>query len=111
MIGVAGATGGLGGRIARALAERGVEQRLIVRDPARAPELPGASVVRGGDYGDGDAMRAALEGVDVLFLPSAAEHPERVSLHRSAVDAAVAAGVGRLVYTSFLAAADDLRAR
>ena len=107
MIGVAGATGGLGGRIARALAERGVEQRLIVRDPARAPELPGAEVVRGGDYGDGEAMRRAMDGLEALFLPSAAEHPDRVSLHRSAVDAAAAAGVGRLVYTSFLGAAPD----
>jgi uncharacterized protein YbjT (DUF2867 family) len=52
-------------------------------------------------------MRTALDGVDVLFLPSAAEHPDRVSLHRSAVDAAAAAGVGRVVYTSFLAAAPD----
>jgi uncharacterized protein YbjT (DUF2867 family) len=107
VIGVAGATGGLGGRIATALADRGVAQRLIVRDPSRAPELPGAELVRGGDYGDGEAMRRALEGVDVLFLPSAAEDPDRVSLHRSAVDAAAAAGVQRLVYTSFLAAAPD----
>jgi NAD(P)H dehydrogenase (quinone) len=108
MIGVAGATGGLGSRIAAGLAERGVEQRLIVRDPARAPSLAGAEVVRGGDYGDGEAMRRAFDGVDVLFLPSAAEHPDRVaSLHRPAVEAAVAAGVGRVVYTSFLAAAPD----
>ena len=107
MIGVAGATGGLGGRIAAALAERGVEQRLIVRDPARAPQLAGAEVVQGGDYGDGEAMRRAFDGVETLFLPSAAEHPDRVSLHRTVVDAAVAAGVGRLVYTSFLAAAPD----
>ena len=107
MIGVAGATGGLGGRIASRLAERGVEQRLIARDPARAPSLPGADVVRGGDYDDGEAMRRAFDGVDVLFLPSAAEHPDRVSLHRAAVDAAAAAGVGRLVYTSFVGAAPD----
>ena len=59
------------------------------------------------DYGDTDAMRRALEGVDTLFLVSASEHPDRMSLHRSAVDAAAAAGVGRVVYTSFLAAAPD----
>ncbi len=107
MIGVAGATGGLGGRIARRLADRGIEQRLVVRDPARAPELPGAEAVRGGEYSDGEAMRQALEGVDVLFLPSAGEHPDRVSVHRSAVDAAAAAGVERVVYSSFLGAAPD----
>jgi len=107
VIGVAGATGGLGGRIAARLAERGVEQRLIVRDPARAPSHPGAEVVQGGDYSDGEAMRRAVDGLDVLFLPSAGEHPDRVSVHRSAVDAVAAAGVGRLVYTSFVGAAPD----
>jgi NAD(P)H dehydrogenase (quinone) len=108
MIGVAGATGGLGSRVAAGLAERGVEQRLIVRDPARAPSHPGAEVVQAADYGDGEAMRRALDGVDVLFLPSAGEHPDRVSsLHRPAIEAAAAAGVGRVVYTSFLGAAPD----
>jgi NAD(P)H dehydrogenase (quinone) len=108
MIGVAGATGGLGSRIAAGLAERGVEQRLIVRDPARAPSLPGAEVVQAAGYDDGEAMRRAFDGVDVLFLPSAGEHPDRVNaLHRPAVEAAVAAGVERLVYTSFLGAAPD----
>jgi NAD(P)H dehydrogenase (quinone) len=108
MIGVAGATGGLGSRVAAGLAERGVEQRLIVRDPSRAPSLPGAEVVQAAGYDDSGAMRRAFDGVDVLFLPSAAEHPDRVNaLHRPAVEAAVAAGVERLVYTSFLGAAPD----
>jgi NAD(P)H dehydrogenase (quinone) len=107
MIGVTGATGHLGGRVARHLAERGIEQRLIVRDASRAPSLPGAEVAEASNYGDGDAMRRALEGVDTLFLVSAGEHPDRVSLHRSAVDAAAAAGVERVVYTSFLGAAPD----
>jgi len=108
MIGVAGATGGLGSRVAAGLAERGVEQRLIVRDPARAPSLAGAEVMQAAGYDDSEAMRRAFDGVDVLFLPSAGEHPDRVgSLHRPAIEAAVAAGVGRVVYTSFLGAAPD----
>jgi len=107
VIAVTGSTGGLGGRVARQLAERGVEQRLVVRDAARAPTLPFAEVAEAPDYGDTDAMRRALEGVEVLLLVSASEHPDRVTLHRSAVDAAAAAGVGRVVYTSFLAAAPD----
>ena len=45
LIAVTGATGGLGGRVARRLAGRGVAQRLVVRDAARAPELEGAEVV------------------------------------------------------------------
>jgi NAD(P)H dehydrogenase (quinone) len=103
---VTGATGGLGGRVARRLADRGVAQRLVVRDPAGAPELPGAEVVRAA-YGDGEAMRRALDGVDTLLLVSASEDVDRMRLHTGAVDAAVAAGVRRIVYTSFLACAPD----
>ena len=103
---VTGVTGGLGGRVARRLADRGVAQRLVVRDPSRAPQLPGAEVVRA-HYGDGEAMRRALDGVDTLFLVSASEAFDRVRLHTGAVDAALAAGVQRIVYTSFLASSAD----
>ena len=58
---ITGSTGQLGGRVARRLADAGVPQRLLVRDPARAPQLPGATAVRA-SYGDADAVRAALEG-------------------------------------------------
>jgi uncharacterized protein YbjT (DUF2867 family) len=107
LIAVTGASGELGGRVARRLADRGVEQRLVVRDRTRAPELAGAEVAVAPDYADAEAMRAAFEGVDTVYLVSAGEHPDRVSLHLSAVDAAVAAGVGRIVYVSFLAAAPE----
>jgi NAD(P)H dehydrogenase (quinone) len=40
LIAVTGATGVVGGRVARRLADLGVAQRLVVRDPARAPDLP-----------------------------------------------------------------------
>jgi NAD(P)H dehydrogenase (quinone) len=103
---VTGATGGIGGRVARRLAGRGVAQRLVVRDPSRAPALPGAEVV-GAAYEDGEAMRRALDGVDTLLLVSASEAADRVRRHATAVDAAVAAGVGRIVYLSFLACAPD----
>jgi len=52
-------------------------------------------------------MRRALDGVATLLLVSASEDRERVKLHTSAVDAAVAAGVERVVYTSFYGAAPD----
>jgi uncharacterized protein YbjT (DUF2867 family) len=52
-------------------------------------------------------MRAALEGARTLFLIPAAETPDRVRQHRTAVDAAVAAGVRRIVYLSFFGAAPD----
>jgi uncharacterized protein YbjT (DUF2867 family) len=107
MIAVTGASGALGGRVAAGLAELGVSQRLAVRDPSRAPALPGAEVVGGASYADGDAMRRAFEGADTVFFVSAGEDRNRVDLHRGVVDAAVAAGVERIVYTSFFAAAPD----
>ena len=106
-IAVTGATGGLGGRVARLLAERGVPQRLLVREVSRAPDLPGARVMQFGGYDDADGLRRALDGVGTLFLVSAAEDPDRVRLHTTAVDAAVEAGVERIVYTSFVGAAPD----
>lgn len=102
MIGVTGSTGQLGSRIARLLADSGVPQRLIVRDPGRAPSLPGAEVAQAA-YGE-QAFADALAGVDTLMLLSATESADRVSLHKATVDAAVAAGVRRIVYTSFLGA-------
>jgi NAD(P)H dehydrogenase (quinone) len=106
LVAVTGATGGLGGRVARRLAGRGVAQRLVVRDAARAPELDRAEVAEA-SYGDSEAMRRALDGVATLLLVSASEDRERVKLHTTAVEAAVAAGVGRVVYTSFFGAARD----
>jgi NAD(P)H dehydrogenase (quinone) len=103
---VTGATGGLGGRVARRLADRGVAQRLVVRDPARAPKLPGAEVAQAA-YGDGESVRRALDGTDTLLLVSGSEAFDRVRLHSDTVDAAVAAGVQRIVYTSFLACSPD----
>jgi len=105
-IAVTGATGQLGGRVARRLAARGTAQHLLVRDPARAPDLPGATVGRAG-FTDSDALRYALDGVPVVFMVSATESRDRVEQHRAFVDAAAAAGVGHLVYVSFAGAAPD----
>jgi uncharacterized protein YbjT (DUF2867 family) len=103
---VTGATGRLGRRVAERLSAAGVPQRLVVRDPDRAPSLAGAEAVRA-EYADGAAARRALEGVTTLFMVSGAEEPGRVETHRTFIDAAVAAGVTHLVYTSFFGAAPD----
>ena len=105
MIAVTGATGFVGGRVARLLEERGEQVRLVVRDPARAPAGFEARAASG--YGAREEMRAALEGADTLFLVPAEESPDRVDQHRTAVDAAIAAGAGRIVYLSFVGAAAD----
>jgi NAD(P)H dehydrogenase (quinone) len=107
VIALTGVTGQVGGRVARLLAERGVPLRLIVRDASRAPQLPGAEVAVASDYGATNEMKRAIEGADTLFLVSGRESPSRIEQHFSAVDAALAAGVERIVYQSFLGASPD----
>lgn len=107
LIAVTGATGAVGGRVAARLAEAGVRQRLVVRDARRAPRLAGAGVRGVPDYADFEGMRDALAGAATLLLVPAAEHPHRVAQHKSAVDAAVAAGVARIVSLSLVSAAPD----
>jgi NAD(P)H dehydrogenase (quinone) len=101
-----GATGYVGGRVAARLAEAGVDQRLIVRDRGRAPELAGAEAAEA-SYADPEALREALAGARIFFMVSAAEDPDRLRQHKEAVDAAVDAGVERIMYLSFLGAAPD----
>jgi NAD(P)H dehydrogenase (quinone) len=107
VIAVCGATGELGGRVATRLSERGARIRMIVRDPARAPSLDGAEVAIAAGYHDGDEMTAALRGADSVLLVSGRESPNRLDEHRTAIDAAVRAGVERVVYTSFANASPD----
>lgn len=106
VLAVTGVTGGVGGMTARDLADRGLRQRLLVRTPANAPQLPGASV-HAFSYADLAACRGALTGVDVVFMVSASESAERLAQHRTFVDAARQVGVKHIVYTSFLAAQPD----
>jgi NAD(P)H dehydrogenase (quinone) len=107
LIAVTGSTGEMGRRVAERLAARDVPMRLIVRDAARAPDIRGAEVAEASDYGATDEMRRALEGADTLFLVPGRESANRIEQHTSAVDAAVAAGVGRIVYLSFVDARPD----
>jgi len=123
MLAITGATGEVGGRVARRLADRGVPQRLIVRNPSRAPQLPGAEIVTASSYGDAVSMRRALKEIDTLFLVSARDKfgvthisakngvapPPYNRLHEqmTAVNSAVAEGVSHIVYLSILNAAAD----
>lgn len=105
-VAVTGSTGRVGGRVARQLAAAGVRQRLIVRDSTRAPVLPHAGVAVA-EYRDKAASVAALKGVEILFMVSAQENPERVTEHRTFIDAAAAAGVANVLYLSFFGARPD----
>ena len=103
---VTGASGAVGGRVAKRLADRGVAQRLIVRDATRAPKLENAEVAKA-TYLDRPAMVSALDGIETVFFVSGFEAEDRLRHHKAAVDAFVEAGVSRVVYTSFLGAAPD----
>jgi len=97
-----GSTGHLGGRVAAQLSD--LAPILLVRDASRAPDIAG-SEVRIAPYGPDAAD--ALEGVDTLFMVSAAEAFDRRDQHRAFIDAAARAGVGHIVYTSFSGASPD----
>lgn len=101
LIVISGATGRLGSRVAARLGGR---PRLLVRDASRAPAGADVAVA---DYADGEAVRRALDGAGTVLMVSAAETPDRVDRHRGFVDAARAAGVRHLVYTSFAGAAPE----
>jgi uncharacterized protein YbjT (DUF2867 family) len=105
LIAVTGATGHIGRIVTDQLRSSGAPVRLVVRDPNRAPT--GFTDVKQATYGDREAAVRALEGADVLFMVSASESAQRLAQHRTFIDAAVAAGVRHVVYTSFLGAAPD----
>jgi uncharacterized protein YbjT (DUF2867 family) len=99
---VTGASGKVGRMIAAQLAREGVPQTLLVREAARAPSLPGASVAVA-DFTDGDSVRAALRPGDRVFMVSVHEAVEaRIAAHQSFVDGAAEVGVGLLAYLSIV---------
>ncbi|MFI8521804.1 SDR family oxidoreductase [Streptomyces sp. NPDC085481] len=104
LIAVTGATGRIGRRVTDHLVKAGARVRALGRDRAKLDRLP-TDDIRTASYDDTGAMRSALEGAATLFLVSAHEGPGRVRTHAGAVDAAVAAGVRRIVYLSYLNAA------
>ncbi|MGH9577636.1 MAG: SDR family oxidoreductase [Terriglobales bacterium] len=63
-----GATGFLGGRLARQLVEAGHQVIAVVRNPAKAEDLAELGIaVHQGDVTDKEGMRAPLTGVDGVF--------------------------------------------
>jgi NAD(P)H dehydrogenase (quinone) len=103
-IAITGATGHLGG-LALAHLKTLVDPAQItalVRDLGKATDLGFAA--RAFDYTAPQGMGAALQGVDVLVLISSSDFNDRVGQHRNVINAAKAAGVGRIVYTSILQA-------
>ena len=75
-LGITGSTGNLGGRVSRLLAAEDVPMQLLVRDPSRAPALPGAAVAQAA-YGDFEAVRRALDGLSCVLMVSGSESATR----------------------------------
>src|SRR6202012_3053265 len=106
---VTGATGQLGRLTVEALLRRGVPASEVVatgRDTTGIKDLADRGVVvRRADFADQDSLSAAFAGADKLLLISASVPvDERVANHRRAIDAALAAGVSLVAYTSTLRA-------
>lgn len=101
---VTGATGHLGRLVIDSLLARGAQPDEIVagvRDPAKAVDLADRGIRTAVvDYDRPETVTAALSDVDAVLLISGSEVGRRVEQHRAVIDAAAAAGVSKLVYTS-----------
>lgn len=103
---VTGATGQLGRLVVDALARRVPPSSLAVsvRNPEKAAGLAARGIdVRQGDFDAPDTLTRAFAGAEALLIVSGDAPVEtRIRQHRAAIDAARTAGVGRVVYTSFV---------
>lgn len=101
---VTGATGNVGSHLTRELVKRGEPVRAFVRDVDKARVMLGPDVEHAvGDFGDPPSITAALDGVGRVFLLTPS-HPEMVTYERTILEAAVAAGVRRVVKMSTVGA-------
>lgn len=108
MIIVTGANGAFGRAAAVRLLERLPRGSLILtsRTPERLAHFAErGALVRKADFDDPASLRAAFEGGAKMLLISTARVGTRVSQHINAIDAAVAAGVRHIAYTSVMGAA------
>ena len=105
MIAITGATGQLGRLVIEQLLKTVPANQIvaIVRNPAKAEALSQQGiVVRQGDYTDQAALTTALKGVKKLLLISSSEVGQRATQHQNVINAAKAAGVTFIAYTSLL---------
>lgn len=103
-IALTGATGHFGTIVAETLLKTVPAGNIVasVRNPEKAETLAAQGVdVRHGDFDQPETLDAAFAGVDRLLIVSAdGDNDTRIRQHKAAVDAAVRAGVGYIVYTS-----------
>lgn len=105
MIAITGATGQLGQHVIENLLKTVPASQIvaIVRNPAKATALSQQGItVRQADYSDEAAFTTALQGIDKLLLISSSEVGQRAPQHRNVINAAKAAHVKFIAYTSLL---------
>ena len=110
-VAITGAAGQLGRLTARRVLERVApgELVLVTRRPDAIADLADAgATVRHGDFDEPASLSGAFAGVDRLLLISTDVLGNRVAQHTAAIDAAAAAGVGHVLYTSGLNAGSAL---
>jgi uncharacterized protein YbjT (DUF2867 family) len=103
MILITGSTGLTGSAVVREFARNGHAARALIRDPAKTRlwgNASGIDAVRG-DLLAPATLAPALDGIDTVVLISSANH-DMVDAQRNLIDAAVAAGVERIVKISGL---------
>ena len=101
---VTAASGQLGRLVVDALLARGAAPADVVataRDTSKLEEFAARGIRTAElDYARPETIAAALEGVDTVLLVSGSEPGNRAALHQNVIDAAKAAGVAKIVYTS-----------
>ena len=105
MIAITGATGQLGQHVIESLLKTVPASQIvaIARNPAKATALSQQGItVRQADYSDEAAFTTALQGIDKLLLISSSEVGQRAPQHRNVINAAKAAHVKFIAYTSLL---------
>jgi NAD(P)H dehydrogenase (quinone) len=110
-IAITGAAGHLGRLTAQLVLDRAPADELVLvtRRPDELADLVAAgATVRHGDFDEPDELPEAFRGVDRLLLISTDVLGNRVAQHTAAIDAAAAAGVGHVLYTSGLNAGSAL---
>ena len=99
-IAVTGVTGNLGGMVARLCKKNKIEVRNLARNAEKAEKL-GFSNVFKSSYDKSEDTVKSLEGIEVLFMVSGSENPNRIQQHKDFIDAAKVAGVSHVIYLSF----------
>ncbi len=104
MIAITGATGQLGRLVIQSLLKKLPADQIVaaVRSPEKAADL--GVQARKADYSQPATLQAAFQGIDKLLLISSSEVGQRAAQHRAVIDAAKAAGVQLIAYTSILRA-------